>query len=743
MVMVEKGSNLPVKKLVIKPLRSRTTLPEDFRDSSWDCLKEAIYAIQSESAVSTSLEELYRRVEDVCVQGNSEWLYSRLQEECEGHAVRVLGSLANVSQQDERYLDLLEEKWNRYCSQLILIRHIFLYLDRTHLLSQSEHRSLFDMGLFYFREHLDKEYAQVKGTILEEMMRKIDAERDGFSIRRDLLKNLVRMFSLLGLYEISFMPMFLSRVKNFYSAEASRNIQTLSLSEYLQYVDTRIFEELDRCNIMLEPTTGIPLIQTVEACIIEPHVGYMLEHGFNNLIEDYKLEDLQRMYKVFGRVKAHKALCLAFKNHLKNVGSGIVGNQDKDSDMIKNIINLKLKMDKIVSECFEDIMFQDALKDAFGYFVNMRSNRPAELLAKHMDAILRGGGKIVGSGSKGGQAAEDDVESALDSCLSIFRFISGKDAFEAFYKKDLAKRLLFNRSFSLDIEKSAISRLKNECGPHFTSKLEGMFKDMDLSKDLMSSFKTSSSAMDELATVCPGTEINVQVLTSGLWPTYPQLECTFPENVSNGLETFKKHYLEKHNGRKLMWLHSLGTCIMKVTFSSGTKELALSFFQAATLMAFEDCDSLSFKSIASLTGIEDGELRRTLQSLACGRERVLLKEPKSKDVNDDDTFTFNTKYTSKQYRVRINAIQMKETSDESKKTNEMVMQDRQHQIDAAIVRVMKTRKTLAHKLLMNELMTQLRFPVSATDLKKRVESLIDREYIERDPSDAQIYNYLA
>ena len=219
MVMVEKGSNLPVKKLVIKPLRSRTTLPEDFRDSSWGCLKEAIDAIQNESAVSTSLEELYRRVEDLCVQGNSEWLYSRLQEECEGHAVRVLGSLSSVSQQDERFLEQVEEKWNRFCSQLILIRHIFLYLDRTHLLLQSEHRSLFDMGLFYFREHLDKEYAQVKATILEQMMQKIDAEREGFSIRRDLLKNLVRMFSLLGLYEISFMPIVLSRVKSFYSAD--------------------------------------------------------------------------------------------------------------------------------------------------------------------------------------------------------------------------------------------------------------------------------------------------------------------------------------------------------------------------------------------------------------------------------------------------------------------------------------------------------------------------------------------
>lgn len=743
MVMADKGSKLPVKKLVIKPLRSRSTLPQDFQESNWACLREAIYAIQNETSISASLEELYRRVEDLCVQGNAEWLYGQLQQECEGHAVRVLGSLAAVSQQDERFLELIEEKWNTYCSQLILIRHIFLYLDRTHLLVQSEHRSLFDMGLFYFREHMDKEYVQVKERIIEQMMKQIDAEREAYTIRRDLLKSLVRMFTLLGLYDISFIPIFLSRTNTFYSDEASKNIQTLTLSQYLEYVDARIAEEFDRCNFMLATTSRIPLIQTVEACIIEPHIGRMLEHGFDKLIDEDHIEDLKRMYRVFGRVKAHKALCLAFKNHLKTVGSAIVNNQEKDSEMIKNIITLKQRMDRILAECFEDIMYQDAMKDAFGYFVNMKSNRPAELLAKHMDSILRGGGKIGGSGSKGGQAAEDDVESALDSCLSIFRFISGKDAFEAFYKKDLAKRLLFNRSFSVDIEKSAISKLKTECGAHFTSKLEGMFKDVELSKDIMASFKASPSAMEQLSIVCPGTDINVQVLTSGLWPTYQQMECNFPESLFNGLETFRKHYLEKHNGRKLMWLHPLGTCIMKVTFSSGTKELALSFFQAATLMCFENTDSLRFKEIASSTGIEDGELRRTLQSLACGREKVLLKEPRGKDVNDDDTFIFNTKYTSKQYRVKINAIQMKETSDESRKTNEMVMQDRQHQIDAAIVRVMKTRKTLGHKLLMNELMTQLRFPVSATDLKKRVESLIDREYIERDPSDAQIYNYLA
>ena len=34
-----------------------------------------------------------------------------------------------------------------------------------------------------------------------------------------------------------------------------------------------------------------------------------------------------------------------------------------------------------------------------------------------------------------------------------------------------------------------ISKLRTECGSSFTSKLEGMFKDVDLSKDIMVSFK--------------------------------------------------------------------------------------------------------------------------------------------------------------------------------------------------------------------------------------------------------------
>lgn len=81
--------------------------------------------------------------------------------------------------------------------------------------------------------------------------------------------------------------------------------------------------------------------------------------------------------------------------------------------------------------------------------------------------------------------------------------------------------------------------------------------------------------------------------------------------------------------------------------------------------------------------------------------------------------------------------------EEQVSTTERVFQDRQYQIDAAIVRTMKMRKTLSHNLLVSELYNQLKFPVKPGDLKKRIESLIDRDYMERDKDSPNQYHYVA
>lgn len=88
-----------------------------------------------------------------------------------------------------------------------------------------------------------------------------------------------------------------------------------------------------------------------------------------------------------------------------------------------------------------------------------------------------------------------------------------------------------------------------------------------------------------------------------------------------------------------------------------------------------------------------------------------MKSPKSKDVSDTDTFKFNEDFTASLTRIKINSIQLKETPEENISTNERIFQDRQFQVDAAVVRIMKTRKQLSHTLLISELFEQLKFAI--------------------------------
>lgn len=75
----------------------------------------------------------------------------------------------------------------------------------------------------------------------------------------------------------------------------------------------------------------------------------------------------------------------------------------------------------------------------------------------------------------------------------------------------------------------------------------------------------------------------------------------------------------------------------------------------------------------------------------------------------------------------------------------MTYKDRRYAIDAAVVRTMKARKVLKHAELMAEVVTQLNqmFKPDVKMIKKRIEDLITREYLERDPENPQVFKYLA
>lgn len=508
------------------------------------------------------------------------------------------------------------------------------------------------------------------------------------------------------------------------------------MPSYLQHVRSRLHEEEERVLHYLHASTRKLLLHATLSTLLTAHVDALLEKGFAQMVEQNQIDDLTRMYGLYALVEALPKLRAAFSSYIKKEGTAMVTDTapEREKSLVQDLLGFKEKLDKVLATAFAaNEQFAHSLKEAFETFINVRQGRPAELVARYIDGKLRSGNKGV---------TEEELEEVLDRVMALFRYIDGKDMFEAFYKKDLSKRLLFDKSHSIDAEKSMISKLKAECGSGFTSKLEGMFKDVELSKDVMASFRVSAQAR-EAAAGGAELELSVHVLTQGYWPTYPPSEVNLPEAVLARQEVFNAYYTSKHNGRRLQWHPNLGHATLLANFPLGRKELIISLFQAVVLLLFNDCESISFGDLLSATGIEDKELRNTLQSLACGKVRVLRKEPKGRDVDDSDVFHYEKDFKNSLHRIKINSIQMREADGENERTSERVVQDRQYQVDAAIVRIMKARKTLSHALLMSELFTQVKFPVTPPDVKKRIESLIDREYVERDPRDPGTYRYLA
>lgn len=78
--------------------------------------------------------------------------------------------------------------------------------------------------------------------------------------------------------------------------------------------------------------------------------------------------------------------------------------------------------------------------------------------------------------------------------MVVFKYIEDKDVFQTFYSKMLAKRLIHGTSASEDLESSMIGKLKAACGYEYTSKLQRMFTDISLSRELLARFNTFDGA---------------------------------------------------------------------------------------------------------------------------------------------------------------------------------------------------------------------------------------------------------
>lgn len=712
----------------------------NYAEKTWKVLEDAIHEIHNQNASGLSFEELYRNAYNMVLHKYGDRLYNGLKKTLTDQ-LKVVASRIEASQ-GLPFLKELKKRWDDHLKATQMIRDILMYMDRT-FVTQQQKTSVYPLGLELWRDHVVRN-AQIKERLLSILLDLVHKERTGEMIDRSLFRSITQMLVDLGqtVYVEDFEAHFLEASADFFKKEAQEYINSSNCHDYLIKAEKRLNEEIDRVSNYLDPSTEGKITRVVETALIFNQMRSLaeMEHsGLIPMLRDDKYEDLARMYQLFRRVDGGALLIrTVMGDYVKEIGKQLVQDPEKSKepvDFVQNLLDERDKYDRIVTQSFsDDKTFRNALNQSFEFFISLNQRCP-EFISLFIDDRLRKGLKGM---------TDTDMDVVLDKVMALFRYLHEKDVFEKYYKQHLAKRLLSGRPVSDDAERSLLVKLKTECGYQFTSKLESMFTDIKTSRDMMQEF---NSKMVEQGTDLGGIDLQVQVLTTGSWPTQSACKCNLPRELERCCEEFRNFYLGAHSGRRLTWQTNMGTADLRVDFGAKRHEVNVSTYQMCILLLFNDTDQLTYKELAEATEIPSADLKRCLQSLALVKgKNVLRKEPLGKDILDTDVFIFNSKFQSKLYKVKVGTVTaQKEGESEKQETRHKVEEDRKPQIEAAIVRIMKARKTLDHNSIVTEVTLQLapRFMAQSAVIKKRIESLIEREFLERDAEDRKLYRYLA
>uniref|UniRef100_A0A8V0XHD8 Cullin-2 n=1 Tax=Gallus gallus TaxID=9031 RepID=A0A8V0XHD8_CHICK len=520
----------------------------------------------------------------------------------------------------------------------------------------------------------------------------------------------------LKFYQEIFECPFLNETGEYYKQEASNLLQESNCSQYMEKVLGRLKDEEMRCRKYLHPSSYGKVIHECQQRMVADHLQF-LHAECHNIIRQEKRNDMANMYTLLRAVSSGLPhMIQELQNHIHDEGLRATSNLSQENmptQFVESVLEVHSKFVQLINTVLNgDQHFMSALDKALTSVVNYREPKSIckapELLAKYCDNLLKKSAKGM---------TENEVEDKLTSFITVFKYIDDKDVFQKFYARMLAKRLIHGLSMSMDSEEAMINKLKQACGYEFTSKLHRMYTDMSVSADLNNKFNNFIKNQDTIIDL--GISFQIYVLQ------------------------FELFYSQHFSGRKLTWLHYLCTGEVKMNYLCKPYVAMVTTYQMAVLLAFNNSETVSYKELQDSTQMNEKELTKTIKSLL--DVKMINHDSDKEDVEAESTFSLNMNFSSKRTKFKITTSMQKDTPQEMEQTRSAVDEDRKMYLQAAIVRIMKARKVLRHNALIQEVISQsrARFNPSISMIKKCIEVLIDKQYIERSQASADEYSYVA
>ena len=544
---------------------------------------------------------------------------------------------------------------------------------------------------------------------------------------------------------------FLGDTLKFSRDKGKADVQTLSAPEYivsqLKYLD----EEYERQREFINEKFHNKINDINYQNLIGDHMKEIasMDTGIKKMLETKNDVQLTNLYKLFKLYPASLVeITEEFQPYIKSRGNTLYENKELSKDpkkFIPELISLKKEMDKLVLECFENNnTFQDVKNKAFSLF--MKKDVYAKQLSNYADFCMR-------NGFKG--KSQEEIDHTLNDIIDLFKCLNSKLVFQNESNKKMSERLIKKLSLSTLSERLFITKLKQEAGVTYVSKMQEMMNDLEKNKNETESYKSMPHKGAP-----NGIKLDITVISQSAWEVSKKNmeKIEMPKFLKTCLDDFDAFYIKKHQGQKLLWC--LGLSKVEITYLYlRNKNISVSTLpQLLSLLLLEKHGKLSLVSIAQHCGCQPSTIITDIQGLVYNPtfnpqgqpDKGLIVGTFSKEFKETDEISLNKNFTCSRMKIQTIPLPQKKSATEQKQAEleeaQIIKRYQDNILQATLTRIMKSRigQETSHVWLVNEASKQIDlFKAQPQQIKENIEKLIEKNVIKRNDKNRTCYDYIA
>ena len=524
--------------------------------------------------------------------------------------------------------------------------------------------------------------------------------------------------------------------------KSERDIKNNSAPEYVKCELKYIKEEEEREKEYINQTFHPDIDNINYEYLIKNNMNQLVEMdtGVNYMFQTKKKDELSEIFQLFKYFpESLKLIQKSFRADIKERLTKLFDNKELSRDpkkFIPALINLKKDMDEILILCFEhNNEFEDEENKEFS--VLMKKDFYPKQLANYSDFCMR-------AGFKG--KSEKEIDNILNDIISLFKNISSKLVFQIEYAKKMSERLIKGSSYSMNAEKSLISKLKQESGVTYVSKMNEMISDLEKNNKETDLYKQSKSKGNP-----NGIKFDVKIISQSAWEvskTNMEKIELFPF-LKVCIEDFQTFYCGRHQQTKLLWCYGLSKLDIQYLYLNNKNISTSTLLQVLALLYLEKYENLTLEKIANLLGCSVNKVISDIKGLIFNPsfnqhgqidKGVILSnvDPKTKEFKPSTEITINKNFSVTHKKFNTLPLPQKKTEAEIKASEaeeaQITKRYQDNILQATITRIMKSRigQDTSHVWLVGEASKQVDlFKAQPQQIKENIEKLIEKNVVKR------------